>query len=73
MRYIVIVKPNAKENVVEVLEPGMFRISVTAPATEDKANLAMLKLLAKHLALAPSNLRIKYGAKTRRKIVEVTE
>ena len=73
MRYVVLVKPNAKQNLIEELDKNVYKVSVTEPATEDKANNAMLKLFGKHLGVAPSRLFIRYGAKARRKIVEVDE
>lgn len=73
MRYVVIVKPNAKQNLVEEVNLNVYKVSVTELATENKANNAMLKLLGRHLRIAPSRLFVKYGAKTKRKIVEVAK
>jgi len=46
-------------------------VYVTAPADKGKANEAMLRLLAKHLGVAVSRLKIVRGETSRNKLVKV--
>jgi len=44
---------------------------VTAPPDKGKANEALIRLLAKHLGLAPSHLKIVRGHTSRNKLIEI--
>jgi uncharacterized protein (TIGR00251 family) len=46
-------------------------VYVTAPADKGKANEAMLRLLAEHLGLAASRLKIVQGQTSRNKLVKI--
>ena len=46
-------------------------VYVTAPPDKGKANEAMIRLLAKHLGIAPSRLQILRGETSRNKLVKV--
>ncbi len=50
---------------------GQLAVYVTAPADKGKANEAMLRLLAKHLGVAVSRLKIVRGETRRNKLVKV--
>ncbi len=64
------VKPGSRlESVRE--EHGIYMISTPAHAEKGKANHAVIKLLAAHLAVAPSTLRVVRGSTSRTKMVEV--
>jgi len=71
MKISVTVKPNAKEEKAVQNDDGNFTVSVKAPSREGKANARLLKVLAKHLGIAPSRIRIVSGASARKKIVEI--
>jgi uncharacterized protein (TIGR00251 family) len=73
MKLSVKVKPNAKKESVRQLPDGSYLVSLKAPASEGKANQALLKLLAKHFGTAPSCITIVSGASSRTKRVEVLE
>lgn len=49
----------------------MLRVDVAAPATENRANDELIKLLADELGIGRSRLRIVRGATGRQKVVEV--
>jgi uncharacterized protein (TIGR00251 family) len=49
----------------------MLKISVTAPAEDNKANIALLDLLAKKLKIAKSQLSIVQGATHRNKCIQI--
>ena len=66
------VKPNAREAKIEsVLDESTLKISVKAPATEGKANKAVIELLSKFFGLPQSQIAIKRGLQTRMKHVEL--
>ena len=50
-------------------EDGALRVRVTATATDGKANKAVVKLLAKHLGVAPSSIEIVRGHTSRDKLI----
>jgi uncharacterized protein YggU (UPF0235/DUF167 family) len=52
-------------------EDGALRARVAAPAVDDAANHALLKLVADELKTSRSNVRIVAGATTRRKTLVV--
>lgn len=69
------VTPNASRNQVtfEKQDDGVItaRVTVTVVPEDDKANKAVIKLLAKALGLPPSALEIIKGHKGRDKIVKI--
>ena len=70
MRFSVRVFPKSKKNAVEKTTEG-FRVRVTAAPTDGRANAAVLKLLAAHLGVAKSKLRVVRGATSRDKVIEL--
>jgi len=56
-----------------VCSHGDVRVRVTAPPADGRANEALIALLAGHLHVPRSHLRIVQGASTRRKLVEIDE
>ncbi|MCS7385017.1 MAG: DUF167 domain-containing protein, partial [archaeon GB-1867-097] len=46
---------------------------LTSKPEKGKANLELVKKLAKHFKVSPSQIRIVVGLKSRRKIVEITD
>jgi uncharacterized protein (TIGR00251 family) len=62
------VKPNSKEQGIEENESGLI-VKVKSPATDNKANAEMLKLLKKHFNA--KEVRIKNGFKSKKKKVEI--
>lgn len=73
MKLFIRVTPHAKCNRVEQLDAEHYKVWVTAAPEQGKANLAMIKLLAKHLDIAPSLLVLRAGSTSRHKIVEVDQ
>jgi uncharacterized protein (TIGR00251 family) len=60
------VKPGSRKGpLVEVGRDGELTVYVREPALEGKANEAVVKLLAKHLGVAPSRLDLVSGASSR--------
>ncbi len=63
--------PRAKKNTVECIEEGKYRVRLTAPPVDEKANHLLISLLAKHFDVAPSRIRIVFGENSRQKIIEL--
>jgi uncharacterized protein (TIGR00251 family) len=68
MRIKVKVKPNSSKEEVKKLGKGSYVVYVKKPAVDNKANMALVKLLKKHFN---SGVEIKSGFTGRNKIVEV--
>ena len=64
--------PKSKENSVKKIGE-IFHIKTTAPAIDDKANLAIIPLLARFLDTKNYNLKIIKGKKSREKIIAFDE
>jgi uncharacterized protein YggU (UPF0235/DUF167 family) len=63
--------PRARAERIEGVAAGRLKVSVAAPASENQANDAQLRLLAKQLRLPGRDLSIVAGAKSRNKIVHI--
>ncbi len=72
-RYTVKVIPNAKKNNIQEGDGGRMKIHVTAPPADGKANKAVIEVLADHLGVRKSRLRIVQGEKSKEKVVAVED
>ena len=72
MRLFVKARPNAKIEKVSVEDTTHFTVSVKEPPREDRANAAIIRILAEHLAISMSRLKIISGHTSRNKIIEVS-
>lgn len=72
MKLSVHLKPNSRhrEEVV-VGDDGSLTIYTKAPAIEGRANLAAVKLLAKHFGVSSSKVKLLRGANSKYKVFEV--
>ena len=66
------VTARAKRPGVEQLSDGTWRVAVSAPAEDGKANAAVIDALAKHLDVPKSAVKIVRGLASRNKEVEIT-
>jgi uncharacterized protein (TIGR00251 family) len=64
-------QPNAKSTGANGFHGDALKVRIAAPATDDKANAALLIWLAETLKLPLSVLKIRSGATSRRKVVEI--
>ena len=71
MKIDVKVIPNARKERI-VGEGGLYKVYVTAPALDGKANKALIDLLAEHFGVKKGDVRIVKGEKSREKIVEIS-
>lgn len=71
MRIYVKVTPRAGKNEVLKVSDGEYKVKVTAPPEKGKANEKVVELLAYHLAVPKSSVKIIAGKSARIKIVDV--
>lgn len=71
MRIYVSAKPRSKENRVEKISEGRFKVFVTEPPVEGRANAAIEEVLADYFNVPKSRVQIVYGKFRREKVVEV--
>jgi len=64
-------QPNAKSTGAAGLHGDALKVRIAAPALDDKANTALLAWLASALNLPRIALKIRSGATSRRKVVEI--
>jgi uncharacterized protein (TIGR00251 family) len=65
------VLPAASKSEIVGSEGGVLKVRVAAPPVKDKANRALVRLLAKTLGVSSSQVEITSGHKSRRKTVRV--
>lgn len=71
MKIYVRVTPNVRKERVEQIDDTHYRLWVSAPAHDGKANEAAIKALAKHFKIAKSNIELCSGHSSRRKIFDI--
>jgi len=71
MKITVHVKPNARKNEVTPLGDGQFKVSVTAPPHEGKANEKLIEVLADYFLKPKNRIIIRSGANSKIKIIEL--
>ena len=69
MNILVRVQPRAKRNALVPWQDGRWKLYLTAPAIEGKANEALIEFLARGLGIARSGARILSGEKSRDKAI----
>ena len=67
MKLFVRVKIRTKEEKVEKIDETHFMVSVKELPHEGKANVAIIRVLAKHFHLAPSRITLVSGFASRQK------
>jgi len=65
------VKPNARQSLLSQAEDGSWVASLKSPPVDGKANEELIGLVAERFGCAKSAVRIRSGAGSRRKRVEV--
>lgn len=71
MKLLVRLTPNASREQILGFENNVLRVKVTAKPVENAANEALVALLAKTAGVAKSAVRIRSGATSRNKRVEI--
>lgn len=74
MKLSIHLKPNSRhrEEVV-VGDDGVLTVYTKAPAIEGRANLAAVKLLAKHFGVSSSKVKLLRGVASKYKVFEITD
>lgn len=67
------VKPNAKQQSLQLEADGSFTARLHSPPLDGKANAELIQLVAKHFGVAKGAIRIKAGETERRKLLEIDE
>ena len=65
------IQPNARVTAVAGRHGDALKIRIAAPAVDDKANAALIRFLHEWFRLPAGSIKIRYGARGRRKIVEL--
>lgn len=68
---LVEVRPNSKHLKIEEIAGGIYKIHLTAPATEGKANKQLIDVLSDHFRVAKSLITIKAGKTAKTKVVVI--
>lgn len=71
MKISVKVKANAKQEKIEKISDGEFILYVRQPATQGKANSAVIKALSEYFDIAKSRIDIIKGQKNKNKVIEI--
>jgi len=70
MKQIVVeVKPNSSKILVEKITDQVYKVKLTAPPVEGKANAQLIKVLADYFGIGKSRVEIKSGKNARNKVV----
>ena len=67
------VKPNSKQQSIQMAEDGSLVITLKSPPMEGKANEELIKLLAKELNVTKSKIQIRSGLSSRQKLIEIED
>jgi uncharacterized protein (TIGR00251 family) len=73
MRIDLLVKPNSKKEKIEKLPDGSYRLFVSAPAQDGRANEAVIETLSDFFSLPKSHIRIVKGLRGKKKIVDILD
>ena len=68
--YSITVKPGSSQEKIVTGPDGTFTVYLHASAHDGEANVALIKLLAKHFKVPKTSITITRGTHSRRKIVE---
>ncbi len=63
--------PRAKVNDVMELTQGYLKVHLCAPAVDNKANKALVEILAKYYAVKKNQVAILRGERSQDKVVEI--
>ena len=67
------IQPNARVTAVAGRHGDALKIRIAAPAVDDKANAALIRFLHEWFRLPAARIKIKHGARGRRKLVELDD
>ncbi len=68
-KFIIQVKPNAKQNQLSGFKDGVLHVRIAAPPVEGKANWALIKFLSDQLGVSKSRVIIERGLSGKTKTI----
>jgi hypothetical protein len=71
MRIYIKVVPKSSRNKIEKIAEGEYKVWVTAPPVDGKANEAIIKLLADYFNASKSEVKIVGGKSAKTKIIDI--
>jgi hypothetical protein len=71
MKISVQVKPQSKKDLVEQIYENTYKVYTTKPAKDNKANIAVIELLAKYFNLKKSQVHLLSGTTAKDKVFEI--
>ncbi len=73
MRIYIKVTPKSSRNKIEKVSTGEYKVWVTVAPEKNKANRAVIELLAKYFQVSKSQISIIAGKTTAKKLVEILQ
>lgn len=73
MRIYVKVSPRSSKNEVTKISEGEYKVKLTAPPVDGKANLMLIRVLAEHFKVSKSDIIIVGGKTAKVKIIDVAD
>ena len=70
-QYSITVKPGSSQEKIIETAPGELTVYLRAKPHDGEANAALMKLLAKHLNVAKTTIKITRGTHSHRKTIEI--
>ncbi|HBI33603.1 MAG TPA: YggU family protein [Candidatus Moranbacteria bacterium] len=71
MRIYIKVSPKSSKNEVVKVSEGEYKVKITAPPVDGKANEALIKLLSQHFKVSKSMISIVGGKTAKIKMVDI--
>ncbi|HAS00097.1 MAG: hypothetical protein US57_C0011G0055 [Candidatus Moranbacteria bacterium GW2011_GWC2_37_73] len=71
MRIYIKVSPKSSKNEIIKVSEGEYKVKLTAPPVDGKANEALIKLLSQHFKVSKSMINIVGGKTTKIKMVDI--
>ncbi|MFA5905376.1 MAG: DUF167 domain-containing protein [Desulfobacula sp.] len=72
MQILVEVKPHSAKIDVEKVTDQVYKVKLTAPPTEGKANIQLIKVLSDYFEVSKSQVTIKTGKTSKTKVVIIS-
>jgi uncharacterized protein (TIGR00251 family) len=72
MRIYIKVIPRSSQNKIEKISEGEYRVKLTAPPVDGKANEALIELLAEYFNVSRTAILIVGGKSMQKKIIDVS-
>lgn len=66
-------RPGSSREEIQKNDENSYEVHIKAKAEKGKANLALIKILAKHFDIPTSRIKIKKGASSHNKIIEILD